>query len=427
MNKTQQFIKKHKLSAAELDIKTITDDFISEMKNGLEGKGGSLLMLPTYIGAEGKIKPNEPVVAIDAGGTNFRAVKMSFDNNLQLVTENLQQRKMPAVDEELSNKEFFATLAAYLTSYKEVSEKIGFCFSYAVEIFPNKDGKLLEWSKEVKAPEVIGQMVGKNLLEAMGTPKKQIVLMNDTVSTLLAGQAATAGREFDTYLGFILGTGTNVCYIEQNKNITKTQGLDAKGNQIINIESGNFNLMPRTDIDIAFDNTTKLPGRYTFEKMIAGGYFGGLCTTALKTAAAEDVFSAESTVRMKAMGDLTSEEVNKFVCGIDLPSNVLSTILVTKEDKDAACEIINTLIQRAAKLVAASMAAVILKTGKAKTPEKPVLMTIEGTTFYKLLNFRIMFESFLQGFLSGDNRRYYEIVEVPNSSLIGAGIAAIVN
>ena len=427
MNKTQQFIKSHKLSAAELDIKTITDDFIAEMKNGLEGKGGSLLMLPTYIGAEGKIKPNEPVVAIDAGGTNFRAVKMSFDNNLQLVTENLQQRKMPAVDEELSNKEFFATLAAYLTSYKEVSEKIGFCFSYAVEIFPNKDGKLLEWSKEVKAPEVIGQMVGKNLLEAMGTPKKQIVLMNDTVSTLLAGQAATAGREFDTYLGFILGTGTNVCYIEQNKNITKTQGLDSKGNQIINIESGNFNLMPRTDIDIAFDNTTKLPGRYTFEKMIAGGYFGGLCTTALKTAAAEDVFSAESTVRMKAMGDLTSEEVNKFVCGIDLPSNVLSTILVTKEDKDAACEIINTLIQRAAKLVAASMAAVILKTGKAKTPEKPVLMTIEGTTFYKLLNFRIMFESFLQGFLSGDNRRYYEIVEVPNSSLIGAGIAAIVN
>lgn len=38
-----------------------------------------------------------------------------------------------------------------------------------------------------------------------------------------------------------------------------------------------------------------------------------------------------------------------------------------------------------------------------------------------------MFEAFLQGFLSGENRRYYEIVEVPNSSLIGAGIAAIVN
>jgi len=427
MNKTQQFLKAHKLQASELDLKTITDDFISEMKKGLEGKGGSLLMLPTYIGAEGTIKPNEPVVAIDAGGTNFRAVKMSFDNNLKLVTENLQQRKMPAIDEELSNKEFFATLAAYLTEYKNVSDKIGFCFSYAVEIFPNKDGKLLEWSKEVKAPEVLGQMVGKNLLEAMGTPNKHIVLMNDTVSTLLAGQAATAGRDFDTYIGYILGTGTNACYIEKNSNITKTPNLDLNGNQIINIESGNFNLMPRTDIDIAFDNTTKLPGRYTFEKMISGGYFGGLCTTALKMAANEDVFSAETKVKMKGMGELTSEEVNKFVCSIDLPANTLSAVLVSKEDKEAAGEIINALITRAAKLVAANLAAVILKTGKAKTADKPVLMTIEGTTFYKLHNFEVMFEAFLQGFLSGENRRFYEIVEVPNSSLIGAGIAAIVN
>lgn len=427
MNKTQQFLSKHKVYSSEIDIQSITDDFIAEMKNGLEGKPGSLQMIPTYLGAEGKIKPNEPVVAIDAGGTNFRAVKMSFDDNLNLVTENLQQRKMPAIDEELSNREFFATLAAYLTSYKDVSEKIGFCFSYAVEIFPDKDGKLLEWSKEVKAPEVIGQMVGKNLLDAMGTPDKQIVLMNDTVSTLLAGQAATAGRKFDTYIGYILGTGTNACYIEKNKNITKTADLDPKGNMIINIESGNFGLMPRTDIDIAFDNTTKQPGRYTFEKMISGGYFGGLCTTALKMAAAEDVFSSESKVKMKNMDELTSEEVNNFVCGVDLPANTLTTVLVNKEDKEAAAEIINALITRAAKLTAASLAAVILKTGKGKSADKPVLMTIEGTTFYKMKNFQVMFEAFLQGFFSGENRRYYEIVEVPNSSLIGAGIAAIVN
>jgi hexokinase len=427
MNKTQDFLKKHKLFSSEIDIQKITEDFIAEMKHGLEGNPGSLQMIPTWLSAEGKIKPNEPVVAIDAGGTNFRAVKMTFDNEMNLVTENLQQRKMPAIDEELSNKEFFATLAAYLTSYKDISEKIGFCFSYAVEMFPNKDGKLLEWSKEVKAPEVIGQMVGENLLKAMGTPDKQIVLMNDTVSTLLAGQAATAGRKFDTYIGFILGTGTNACYIEKNKNITKTADLDPKGNMIINIESGNFGLMPRTDIDIAFDNTTKQPGRYTFEKMISGGYFGGLCTTALKMAAAEDVFSSESKVKMKAMGELTSEEVNNFVCKIDLPANTLSTVLVNKEDKDAAAEIINALITRAAKLTAASLAAVILKSGKGKSADKPVLMTIEGTTFYKMNNFQVMFEAFLQGFFSGENRRFYEIVEVPNSSLIGAGIAAIVN
>jgi hexokinase len=119
--------------------------------------------------------------------------------------------------------------------------------------------------------------------------------------------------------------------------------------------------------------------------------------------------------------------VNKFVSGIELDKNQLNAALPTQEDKDTAAGIINGLIERAAKLVAANLAAVILKTGKAKTAEKPVLMTIEGTTFYKLHNFQKMFEEYLQGFLSGEKQRYYEIVEVENSSLIGAAIAAIVN
>ncbi len=451
MEKTKQFLETHKMTAADIDIKAMVDDFLNEMKNGLEGKESSLMMLPTYIEAEGEVKANVPVVAIDAGGTNFRAAKVYFDDDLNLKTEKLQQYKMPAVDKELSKKEFFEIFAGYMEDYKDVSDKIGFCFSYAAEIFPNKDGKLLEWSKEVKAPDVIGEMVGKNLLEAMGTPDKHLVLMNDTVSTLLAGKAATAGKKYDTYIGFILGTGTNTSYIEPNKNITKTSGLDLAGSQIINIESGNFGKVPRTDIDVAFDNTTKNPGRYSFEKMFSGGYFGGLCTTALKTAADEGLFSPESKNNIQNLAELTSEEVNKFVSGIDLnketPAESLSTdkdretatrvkdmdltklekALVTDEDKQTASVIIESMIERAAKLVAANLAAVILKTGKAKTAEKPVLMTIEGTTFYKLKNFQPMFEEFLQNFLSGENKRHYEIVEVENSSLLGAAIAAIVN
>ncbi len=425
MTKATNFLKAHKMTADDINIEKLVNTFLMEMNNGLAGKDSSLLMLPTYIEADGDVKANEPVIAMDAGGTNFRAAKVYFDDNLKLVTENIQHNKMPAVDKELSKKEFFDTFAEYMTDFKTVSDKIGFCFSYAAEIFPNKDGKLLEWSKEVKAPEVIGSMIGEELLAAMGTPDKQMVLMNDTVSTLLAGKAATAGKTYDTYIGFILGTGTNTSYIEANKNITKTSGLDLNGSQIINIESGAFGSAPRTDIDIAFDNTTKNPGRYAFEKMFSGGYFGGLCTTALKVAATEGVFSDASKVN--GLAELSSEEVNKFVCGIDLDKNALTAVFTKEEDKSTAADIINGMIERAAKLVAVNLAAVILKSGKAKSAEKPVLMTIEGTTFYKLHNFQKMFEAFLQEVLSDENKRYYEIVEVENSSLLGAAIAAIVN
>jgi len=425
MSKAIEFLKAHKMTADDFNMKEVVNDFLSEMENGLAGKESSLLMLPTYIEADGEVKANDPVVAIDAGGTNFRAAKVYFDENLQLITENIQKGKMPGVDTELSKAAFFDTLSGYLNDYKMVSDKIGFCFSYPAEIFPNKDGKLLEWNKEIKAPEVIGNMVGHELLAAMGTPEKQMVLMNDTVSTLLAGKAVRAIKSYDTYIGYILGTGTNTSYIEANKNITKTDGLDKEGNQIINIESGAFTLAPRTDIDIAFDNTTKNPGRYAFEKMISGGYFGGLCTAALKTAAKEGVFADPSA--FENLDELSTEQVNKYACGIEDAKSVLPGVFTNESDKLIAAEIIDVLIERSAKLVATNLAAVILKTGKAKSKERPVLMTIEGTTFYKLHGFRNMFEKFLSNFLSGENQRYYEIVEVENSSLLGAAIAAIVN
>ncbi|WP_319482380.1 hypothetical protein [uncultured Draconibacterium sp.] len=425
MTKATEFLKSHKMTAEDIKIKEVVNAFLEEMAKGLAGKDSSLLMLPTYIEADGEVKANEPVVAIDAGGTNFRAAKVYFDDNLKLVTENIKKAKMPGVEKELTKTEFFDTFASYLADYKTVSDKLGFCFSYAAEIFPNKDGKLIEWSKEVKAPDVIGEMIGEGLLNAMQTPDKQLVLMNDTVSTLLAGKAARAVKSYDTYIGFILGTGTNTSYIEANKNITKTDGLNMEGSQIINIESGAFTLAPRTDIDIAFDNTTENPGRYAFEKMFSGGYLGGLCTKALKTAAAEGVFA--DPVVFENLKELTSEEVNNYVHGIESAHNVLPGVFTSDSDKMLVAEIIDKLIERAAKLVAANLAAVILQTGKGKHHEKPVLMTIEGTTFYKLHNFQKMFEKYLQDFLSGDNQRYYEIVEVENSSLLGAAIAAIVN
>lgn len=427
MKKANDFLKSHKLTAGDIDMQQVVNIFLNEMDAGLAGKESSLRMIPTYIETDNELVANQPVVAIDAGGTNFRTAIVYFDDNMQLVTEKLKNGRMPAIDKELSKKEFFETMAGYLEEYKDAAEKIGFCFSYAVEIFPDKDGKLLEWSKEIKAPEVIGEMVGRNLLAAMGTPGKPLVVLNDTVATLLAGKAATAGREFDTYIGFILGTGTNTAYIELNDNILKTSGLHSGSSQVINIESGAFGNPPRTDIDLLFDSQTKNPGRYIFEKMFSGGYFGGLCSTALKQAAKEGMFSVESTSRVLALPELASEEVNKFVCGIDFSQDQLTRALLTDDDRASAAAIIEGLIERASKLVAANLAAVILKTGKGKSASKPVLMTIEGTTFYKLKNFQEMFEKYMHEFLNGNNQRYYEIVEVENSSLLGAAIAAIVN
>ena len=427
MKNSERFLEKHKMRADDINIQQIVDLFTSDMLKGLDGRESTLRMIPTYIEAENQFLTGVPVVAVDAGGTNFRAALVKFNISGRLEISNLMNARMPGLEGEISKAEFFNTIAEYVRSNAELSDRIGFCFSYPTEILPDKDGKLLQFCKEVQAPEVVGELIGKNLLKTLGMEEKQIVLLNDTVATLLAGKSASFGREYDSFIGYILGTGTNTCYIESNRNILKIKSLDRTKSQIINIESGAFGKVPQTDIDIAFDNTTVNPGNYKFEKMFAGGYFGGLCLTALKSAAKEGVFTAETTSDLMSLIELTSEDVNNFVSNSKSGCDPLYSIMMDKNDEENCTEIIECLIDRSAKLVAANMAAVILKTNKGKSAEQPILITIEGTTFYKMYKLRSHFEKYLKEYLKGERQRFYEFTEVQQSSLVGAALAALIN
>jgi hexokinase len=427
MKDYKRFLAEHKMRTEEINIHNMVDSFTSEMLKGLESDAGSLRMIPTYIEADNKFKVDLPVLAIDAGGTNFRAALVKVSSSGKLEIKNVLNNKMPGLEGEISKEEFFNTIASYVRPLAEKTDRIGFCFSYPSEILPNKDGRLIYFCKEVQAPGVVGQLIGKNLLDALGMPEKQIVLLNDTVATLLAGKSASIGHDYDSFIGYILGTGTNTCYIENNPNILKNRSLDSSKSQIINIESGNFSLAPRTDLDHQFDSATTNPGSHTFEKMISGGYFGPLCLLTLKTAAKEGVFTSDTASGLLALQELSSEEVNIFITDPKSGRSTLSSFMKDTTDTESCLNIVNCILDRAAFLVAGNLAAVVLKTNKGKTKERPILVTVEGSFYYKLNNLRTQIDKYLRAYLSGERERFVEFMEVKQSSLVGAALAALIN
>lgn len=427
MTLADNFLTEHKMRAEDINMQAVVDAFTSEMVNGLNGTKSSLRMIPTYIEADNQFITDIPVVAIDAGGTNFRAAIINFNRDGKLEINNLINAGMPGLDGEISKKEFFDSIASHVRPLAEKCERIGFCFSYPTEILPDKDGVLLQFCKEVQAPQVVGQLIGKNLLDALGMPDKPIVLLNDTVATLLAGKSASFGKDYDSFIGFILGTGTNTCYIENNSRIAKNKTLDQAKSQIINIESGNYGKATQNDLDKIFDKTTVNPGDYTFEKMMSGGYLGGLCLTTLKAASEEGVFAAKTASKILILNDLSSSDINSFVSKKISGRGPLLCCVLNPADDDACIKIIDNIIQRASKLVAANLAAVILKTGKGISPNRPILITIEGSAYYKMHNMKTYITKYLNDYLSGDKKRYIEFMEVKQSSLVGAALAALID
>ncbi len=435
--KVTDFFKKYEMDYEDIDMEKNLDTFMGEMQKGLEGKDSSLEMIPTYIETDKEVPTNEPVIVMDAGGTNFRAAMVHFNKDKQPVIEDSEVYCMPGVDEEVSNKEFFETIAGYVSDIVDRSSNIGFCFSYPTEISPNKDGRLIRFTKEIKTREVRGRMIGENLKVALASigckDSKHVVILNDTVTTLLAGRTVSSDRKFDSHVGFILGTGTNCAYIESNKNITKKSDLDPTKSQIINIESGGFAKGPMGTIDKQFDKSTKNPGEQKFEKMISGAYLGPLSLMIIHKAVQEKLFSPVTCERLNDLSELTTKDVNDFLHQPKSRNNPLSAAVTNLSDESTNIDsatllsLIERVIERAAKLTAINLSSAVLKSGKGHDLACPVCIVAEGTTFYKLHRFKSKVEFYLKKYLEDRKNIYCDIVNVENATLIGAAIAGLTN
>ncbi|MDT4762285.1 hexokinase [Sphaerochaeta sp. PS] len=430
VERSEAFLAKWGVSPSSIDMQGLLETFKVEMERGLEGKkSSSLQMIPTYTKVVDEVRKGESVIVLDAGGTNFRTCLVTFDDEGKAQIEDFRKTAMPGVKQEVSAKEFFNCFADEVERLIDKSDRIGFCFSYAATITEDHDGIPLVFSKEIKAPEVIGKPVGANLLAELGrrgydVSRKKVAVLNDTVATLLAGKAAPSTIPYSGYIGFILGTGTNTAYVEDNANIGKIPLKDGE-RQIINIESGNFDCCPGP-LDRSFFDSTKQPEQYHLEKMISGAYLGPLSTLVIGKAIEEGLLSQQFARRFKEVAPINTTVMSNY---LEMPFNreyaLVSCCEGSDDDAIALWTILDAIIAKAGKLTAANLAATVLKSGAGTDPRKPVCINADGTTFYKTEYLKKYTEYYLHKYLQLENKRYYSFVRIDDSPTIGAAIAGL--
>lgn len=426
---TIDFLKNYRMDHSDVDFDRDLDCFLDEMKRGLADDAGSLEMIPTFIETINAIPVDRRVIVADAGGTNFRVATVYFDKKKHPVIEDMKKFPMPAIEREFTSKEFFEAMADYFRHVIDAADEIGFCFSYPMEIMPNRDGRVIRFSKEIKTPEVVGQLVGENLnaaFERLGIGgSKHVVLLNDTVATLLAG-VGYHNRDFSSYVGFILGTGTNCCYVEDNANVRS--GGDFTGQrQIINTESGGMNKAHWGKIDQLYDASTNNPGVQIFEKMISGAYLGPLFLCVLKQASADGLFSDQTAAALDSMTDLTTRDMSDFMLYPYGDNRLAAVLRDCPDDTERLYVLADHIIERAAKLSAINLSAMAIKSECGTDPTRPICIVADGTTFYQMKTLKSRVEFYLKQHLEDQRGIYTDIISIDHAPVIGAAIAGLTN
>lgn len=377
-----------------------------KIETGLQKEDTEIKCLPTYIHPS-KEGISGTATVFDLGGTNFRAAVVSVGDETEIadiVEDDITEMK----SEGFTREDLFETQAEIINRLNlPANSPIGYCFSYAARSLTNGDAELLHWTKGVNIKEMIGKPVGVPLVEYLnantGSNFYKIAVVNDTITSLFAG---LMNPGFDAYIGLIVGTGTNMATFFPSEYIPKIKDLKGwSGETPVNLESGNFNPPHLTQVDDRVDAQSDNKGQQRFEKAISGMYLGRVLREAFPNDDLDENLDGAALSRM-----------------MNNPENY---------DEDHV-ETAFRIYERSARLVAASLAGLVLNLNLAYPSVKRIQVLAEGSLFWSKVKINDtayvdMVNDTLKELLSkmGHSDKEVSISKIDNANLIGAAMAVL--
>jgi hexokinase len=385
----------------------IANDLKTKIETGLRADSTEIKCLPTYIhpkkdGIEGD------AVVFDLGGTNFRAAVVSVGQETKITgmaEKNITEMKIEGFTEsDLYNSEAEVINQLELPA----NSPIGYCFSYPAKPMLNGDAELIVWTKGVNIPGMAGKPIGSPMVEYLNKTLNagfngKIAVVNDTITSLFAG---LANPGYDAYVGLIVGTGTNMATFFPSSYIPKIEGMEGwSGETPVNLESGNFDPPHLTAYDVDVDVNSDNKGFQRFEKAISGMYLGRI---------------------FRAVYPNDGLDVNLDAAGLSKMMNN------PDQFKAEYVETAFQIYERSAKLVAASIAGLVLNLNSAYPSVKKIQVLAEGSLFWSKVKthnakYVDMVNATLKELLAesglGDNE--VQLSRIENANLIGAAMSVL--
>ena len=389
-------------------LKGIAHAFREKVEEGLNKNNAEIQCIPTFILPKATDVKGKALV-LDLGGTNYRVAIVDFSTEKPIIYPNNGWKKDMSIMKSpgYTREELFKELADLIVEIKREEEMpIGYCFSYPTESIPGGDARLLSWTKGVDIREMVGQFVGKPLLDYLNEKNKirftGVKVLNDTIASLFAG---LTDKSYDAYIGLIVGTGTNMATFIPSDKITKLDPeCHVQGLIPVNLESGNFYPPFLTAVDDTVDATSDSLGKQRFEKAVSGMYLGDILKAAFPLEEFEEKFDARKLTAIMNYPDI---------------------------HKDIYVQVAHWIYNRSAQLVAASLAGLIALLKSYNRDIHRVCLIAEGSLFWsesrKDKNYNILVMEKLQELLRELELEDVEvhINSMDNANLIGTGIAAL--
>ena len=357
--------------------------------------------LPSYVRRVPTGREKGKFFAVDLGGSNCRICLVSLHGDSTFTVMQSKHSVPPGVMVNPSYRPLFDFIADRIADFlvtqlgvccskglnrtNQQPYQLGITFSFTCEQTSLASGRLIHWDKGWDIPDAVGQDPCRMLQEAidcLGIPVVVTVLANDSVGTLLT-RSYISGPTASTLAAVIFGTGTNAAYVEKLSNVRRLRGETQPDEiMVINTEWGCFDdqmeVLPRTSFDDELDETSADPGTQMLEKRVSGLYLGELLRLTILELKRDNAFAMTCNhasavfhrdgIDSSFLSELAKAGSDNAGNTIQLIQDTLSAENVSEDDARAIQLVANAIARRAARLAGASLAAIIIQSGRLEIP-----------------------------------------------------------
>ncbi|KAI8142340.1 hexokinase-domain-containing protein [Fennellomyces sp. T-0311] len=432
-------------------LKTVAEYLRQEMDRGLKTDKSNVPMLPSWITRHPTGQEVGEYIGLELSGSSVRIYLVTLHGKGRITT---RQQKYP-IHEHLKKGsinlliDYLAVSVDSFLAFVGKSDRheeplaLGFVISFPLHQTALNKASIMQWTKDFE----VTNADNKNMVDLLQTglrrrhiPVVVEAICNGAVGCLLAHSY----RSLDTLLACTVSTGTNAAYWEKMARVEKclepgkpkpSEVGDDSPEMIINTEWGSFgdlnpSYLPRTMYDNRVNRESVNPGVHMFEKMVSGLYLGEIARNIIVEFSDRRVLfdgqyseDLNTTYAFEAayMSAIESDDTPELDDTKHIMESIMNVPSTTLEDRRMIKQICELVGQRAARLIAAAISAVIQKRD---ILEVGLTISVEGTIYEHYPNFPNRVNEALRAFY-GHNVDRINIGITRDGNGIGAALAAM--
>lgn len=358
---------------------TLTQLFLSQMRVSLYGGVSSIPMLPSFLKPFGPLTEDTPVAVAEVDDREVRVCLVTFSQG-QARCQGQDRFPVPGREYPAPFEDLIYAVAELLQPLLDRAKKLALCVPFPVDYDSKGDGSIRRFPGSMTVQDFAGKLVLASLaqeLQERGASPLPMALVSQPDAALLAAGVQAPGHS--RYLGLTWGSDVDLGFVAPGSIVLRWPGIPGD----LTLFSGGFSqaqCVPFGLVDYSKDRDCYGPGLDLYLKMVSTDYLGEIYRLVMIKAAERKLLSFGCSRDVLSLTWLDLDTLVDFLTHPET-GGTLAHFCREPQDREVGLAVGKAVLDRAARLVCANLAAVLQFIGGGRDASAPVCVGLQGTAF----------------------------------------------